>query len=217
MNKACHASMPQRRHVVARRRRRKTRRSGHDALQAGTFSPPLPRRSAIMRAAIYSFLPCRSPIMSLEYCQIAAEPRPHMEAVVRAPQVRFTLLTSRLIRMEYSPTEEFEDRASQAFWYRCQPVPEFTVTEERGGDGDRDPTPAAALCPVGPRVYAREPVDPCQSDGQHVALWRAYLEVGRPEGDGAHAGRDERLCGAGVGADGAQRVGDCGRLTVAGL
>ena len=70
--------------------------------------------------------------MSLEYCQIAAEPRPCRGAVVRAPQVRFTLLTSRLIRMEYSPTEEFEDHASQAFWYRCQPVPEFTVTEEAG-------------------------------------------------------------------------------------
>ena len=70
--------------------------------------------------------------MSLEYCQIAAEPRPHREAVVRAPQVRFTVLTSRLIRMEYSPTEEFEERASQAFWFRCQPVPEFTVTEEAG-------------------------------------------------------------------------------------
>ena len=70
--------------------------------------------------------------MSLEYCQIAAEPRPHGEAVVRAPQVRFTLLTSRLIRMEYSPTEEFEDHASQPFWYRRQPLPEFTVTEEAG-------------------------------------------------------------------------------------
>ncbi len=47
--------------------------------------------------------------------------------VVSGPHVRFTVLTSRLIRMEYSRREAFEDRASQAFWYRQQPVPPFTV------------------------------------------------------------------------------------------
>jgi hypothetical protein len=46
-------------------------------------------------------------------------------AVVSAPKVRFTILTPRLIRIEYSPSESFEDRPSQAFWYRSQPVPAF--------------------------------------------------------------------------------------------
>ncbi|MBP1778573.1 MAG: hypothetical protein H6Q86_4584, partial [candidate division NC10 bacterium] len=50
-------------------------------------------------------------------------------AVVTGPRVRFTVLTSRLIRMEYSRDNTFEDQASQAFWYRHQPVPPFKVTQ----------------------------------------------------------------------------------------
>ncbi len=52
------------------------------------------------------------------------------DAVVRAPAARFTVLTPRLIRLEYDPRGVFEDRPSQAFWYRRQPVPPFTVTEQ---------------------------------------------------------------------------------------
>ena len=48
-------------------------------------------------------------------------------AVVIAEQARFTMLSERLIRMEYSPSGEFEDHASQAFWYRRQPVPPFEL------------------------------------------------------------------------------------------
>jgi alpha-glucosidase (family GH31 glycosyl hydrolase) len=47
------------------------------------------------------------------------------EAVVTAGNVRFTVLTSRLIRLEYSKNGQFEDRSSQAFWFRQQPVPVF--------------------------------------------------------------------------------------------
>jgi len=47
------------------------------------------------------------------------------EAVVSFGNVRFTVLTSRLIRLEYSRDGFFEDRPSQAFWYRNQTVPEF--------------------------------------------------------------------------------------------
>ncbi|MGE5378823.1 MAG: TIM-barrel domain-containing protein [Bacteroidota bacterium] len=49
-------------------------------------------------------------------------------AVVTAPNVRFTVLTDRLIRMEYSPENKFENRPSQAFWHREQPVPEFKTS-----------------------------------------------------------------------------------------
>jgi len=49
--------------------------------------------------------------------------------VVTGPGVRFTVLTARLIRLEYSRTNTFEDRASQAFWTRRQPVPAFTTTQ----------------------------------------------------------------------------------------
>jgi len=50
-------------------------------------------------------------------------------AVVTGPNVRFTVLTARLIRLEYSRTATFEDRASQAFWYRRQPAPAFQTTQ----------------------------------------------------------------------------------------
>ncbi len=48
---------------------------------------------------------------------------------MRAPNARFTVLTSRLIRLEFDPDETFVDEASQAFWHRRQPVPTFEVTE----------------------------------------------------------------------------------------
>lgn len=50
-------------------------------------------------------------------------------AVVRGPQVRFTVLTSRLIRMEHDPQEQFEDRPSQIFWFRQQPASDFQVAQ----------------------------------------------------------------------------------------
>jgi alpha-glucosidase (family GH31 glycosyl hydrolase) len=50
-------------------------------------------------------------------------------SVVTGPHVRFTVLTPRMVRMEYSHNHVFEDRASQAFWHRNQPTPEFTVRQ----------------------------------------------------------------------------------------
>jgi alpha-glucosidase (family GH31 glycosyl hydrolase) len=54
------------------------------------------------------------------------------DAIVTAKNVRLTVLTDRLIRLEYSQDERFEDRPSQAFWYRDQPVPIFkkSVTDK---------------------------------------------------------------------------------------
>lgn len=65
------------------------------------------------------------------------DPQAHPEAVIILPgdvvfpAVRFTMLTGRMVRMEciYPPASAephpFEDRPSQAFWYRRQPVPNF--------------------------------------------------------------------------------------------
>ena len=44
--------------------------------------------------------------------------------------MRFSVLTSRLLRLEYSPSGTFEDRPSQVFWYRDQPVPAFDSTND---------------------------------------------------------------------------------------
>jgi alpha-glucosidase (family GH31 glycosyl hydrolase) len=63
--------------------------------------------------------------MSIPQFQIQFDPQPNPAAVVIGPNVRFSLLTERLIRMEYSPSGEFEDHPSQVFWYRNQPTPNF--------------------------------------------------------------------------------------------
>lgn len=66
------------------------------------------------------------------------------DAVVRVENARFTLLTERLIRLEYNADGVFEDRATQAIWYRHQPTPEFTT---RQTDGDLIiETSAFSLC-----------------------------------------------------------------------
>lgn len=58
------------------------------------------------------------------FCPLA-DPR----AVIVSGKMRFSILKSRLVRMEYSPSASFEDRPSQVFWYRRQAVPEFTVEQ----------------------------------------------------------------------------------------
>lgn len=58
---------------------------------------------------------------------IEFEPVADERAVVLGGRARFTVLTSRLLRLEHSPTRTFEDRASQVFWYRRQVVPSFEV------------------------------------------------------------------------------------------
>lgn len=67
-----------------------------------------------------------------KHFKIAFQPKAEDAAIVTAEGVRFTVLTSRIIRMEYSPTNKFEDRASLAFWYRQQPVPNFETKTENG-------------------------------------------------------------------------------------
>ncbi len=63
---------------------------------------------------------------------ISFAPIPDPRATIQLPQARFTLLTSRLIRMEYSPQGIFEDHPSQVIWNRALPVPEFEVRQSGG-------------------------------------------------------------------------------------
>ncbi|MFZ4814512.1 MAG: TIM-barrel domain-containing protein [Phototrophicaceae bacterium] len=71
--------------------------------------------------------------MSAAHWSIPLQPVAAPNAIVISGQARFTVLTARLIRMEYSPNAVFEDRASQVFWHRRQPVPAFTVNTLAGG------------------------------------------------------------------------------------
>jgi hypothetical protein len=67
------------------------------------------------------------------YTRVAFNPVAHPEAVITDGNARFTVLGPRLIRMEYSPDGRFEDRPSQAFWYRRQPVPPYELTRQNNG------------------------------------------------------------------------------------
>ena len=55
------------------------------------------------------------------------------QAQVVSGNARFTVLTDRLIRMEWSPSGQFEDRATLAIVNRNLPVPRFTVQQGRNG------------------------------------------------------------------------------------
>ena len=70
-------------------------------------------------------------------CTLVAAPRSgnpvaDPKAVVTAGDARFTVLTSRLIRMEWAADSSFEERPSLVFLNRRLPVPEFTSTMEGG-------------------------------------------------------------------------------------
>lgn len=54
------------------------------------------------------------------------------DAVVTSGKMRFTVLTPQMIRIQYSPTSAFEDRATFTVVNRRLPVPEFTTTSEDG-------------------------------------------------------------------------------------
>ncbi len=64
------------------------------------------------------------------HLQIKFSPVARPDAVVSGPNVRFTVLAARLLRLEYSPTGTFEDRPSQVFWYRDQALPTFDSTND---------------------------------------------------------------------------------------
>ena len=52
------------------------------------------------------------------------------DAIVVSGKMRFTVLTPQMIRMEYSATSTFEDRATFGIVNRRLPVPDYTVDEE---------------------------------------------------------------------------------------
>lgn len=59
-------------------------------------------------------------------------PKANPSAVVTADDVRFSILTPQLIRMEWSKANVFEDRASLVFINRNLPAPQYKVSDEDG-------------------------------------------------------------------------------------
>ncbi|MFX0066421.1 MAG: alpha-xylosidase, partial [Candidatus Hermodarchaeota archaeon] len=68
----------------------------------------------------------------LKLQKIDFEPVADPKAIILIDKIRFTILTSRIIRLEYSKTNSFEDRASQVFWFRKQSVPKFELIRSDG-------------------------------------------------------------------------------------
>ncbi|MGM9988178.1 MAG: TIM-barrel domain-containing protein [Bacillaceae bacterium] len=52
------------------------------------------------------------------------------KAIIQGAMYRFTVLTSKLIRMEYAADGVFEDRPTQSIWNRSFDVPEFRLVED---------------------------------------------------------------------------------------
>lgn len=65
----------------------------------------------------------------MDHFKFHSEPLPNDKAIVKGQNYRFTILTSRLIRMEYSEMGKFEDRASQTVWFRKLEVPDFKISQ----------------------------------------------------------------------------------------
>ena len=58
------------------------------------------------------------------------DPQANPEAIVTSGRARFTVLTPQMIRIQYSTSSKFEDRATFAVINRRLPVPQFTTREE---------------------------------------------------------------------------------------
>ena len=65
-----------------------------------------------------------------EHFQIDFNPAAAKKAVVFCDQLRITVLTAGILRLEYDPKKEFDDRATQLVWKRELRVPEFSLKKD---------------------------------------------------------------------------------------
>lgn len=52
------------------------------------------------------------------------------DSIIRGEKFRFTILTDRLVRLEYNESGIFEDRPTELMWYRTFEKPQYTVRED---------------------------------------------------------------------------------------
>ncbi len=84
-----------------------------------------------MRKRLFLFLAlCLG--LSLPVVQAANDPVADPKAIVRSGDMRFTVLTPEMIRIEWSDKQQFEDRASFTVVNRRLPVPDYKTWEEDG-------------------------------------------------------------------------------------
>ena len=80
---------------------------------------------------IFTFILALFTVMQ-SYAQEEYNPVADPDAVVQSGNMRFTVLTPQMIRIQYSSKKVFEDRATFAVVNRRLPVPAFTTSEEDG-------------------------------------------------------------------------------------
>ncbi len=68
--------------------------------------------------------------MTINYLKRDFHPLTPPESIIQIGAARFSVLTSRLIRIEYDPDQRFEDRPTQVFWHRNFPTPDFKVDQD---------------------------------------------------------------------------------------
>ena len=98
--------------------------------------------------------------------------RPDAQVVVG--NARFTVLTDRLIRMEWSENGAFEDHATLAIVNRDLPVPKYTAT--RSGEGVTIRTAAVTLTYKGGR-FAADNLSASFKLGGKTVTWRPGMEA----------------------------------------
>jgi hypothetical protein len=113
--------------------------------------------------------------------------------VVQGPGYRFSMLTDRLIRMEWNDADAFVDLPTQLVQRRRFEVPEFTVRDDEGSleiwtdflhvRYDKRP-----FAPGGLAVHLRRPVQP-----DHRTGWRFAASGDTPGGDGNLGGTARTL------------------------
>lgn len=83
---------------------------------------------SFLQLFILSFFWVSIPVAAQDVLDPVADPA----AVVTSGNARFTVLTSKMIRIQYSATAQFEDRATFAIVNRRLPLPQFTTEEADG-------------------------------------------------------------------------------------
>ena len=85
-----------------------------------------------VRLSFLHFFICSFLLVLPAFAEEALDPVADPAAVVTSGNARFTVLTSRMIRIQYSATAQFEDRATFAIVNRRLHVPQFTTEETDG-------------------------------------------------------------------------------------
>ena len=89
---------------------------------------------SIMKTSLLSFIllfSCLSMVSQTVPLSLDYHPQASEDAIVICGNARFTVLTSRLVRMEWSADQKFEDRATLGVVNRNLDVPMFSVKKSK--------------------------------------------------------------------------------------